>query len=110
MEEGVGAQRLGVIGIGVASEELIDLLGEQGLGRVGDVLAGARVGQEGGQASEHAQAAVEGADSEQAGVRDDLWAVESEQYRLRVSALQDNLRGNSSDHELEPPYVSKWKR
>src|SRR5262249_28610046 len=107
LEEGVTAQGGGVVAVGVAGQQLVDQLGEQGHGGVGAVLDRARVGEGFGQAGEYAQAAVQGADGQQAGVGDDAGAVEGDADLLRADRIEGKVGGSSGDHELGPPYWSK---
>ena len=84
LEEGVVAQVVGVVGVGVAGEELVDLLGEQGLHGVVDELGGARVGQACGEIGEDAEGPFEGADGQQSGVGDEASALKIDVELLRA--------------------------
>jgi hypothetical protein len=53
------AQGLGVIAVGIASQDLVDLLDQEGLGRVGDELLGAGVGETLGEIGQEAELLVE---------------------------------------------------
>ena len=78
LKEGIVAQGLGVVAVGVTGQELIDLLSEQGLDGVMDELGGAGVGESLGQVGDDPQRLLQGADGEQSGVGDDASAVESD--------------------------------
>jgi hypothetical protein len=65
LKEGIDAQVIGVVMVGIAGEQGIDFLGEDGLDRVVNVFGGARVGQKLGEAGDDAQGPFEGADGEE---------------------------------------------
>ena len=85
LEQRVVAAAVGVVAVGVAGEELVDLLHQQGLQRVFDVLGGARVGQASGEVGQDAEGHVEFADGEEAGVLDETAGLEIDDERLRAS-------------------------
>ena len=93
LEEGVVAQVVGVVVVGVAGQDRVDLLGEEGFGGVVDELGGAGVGESRGQVGDDAQGAFQGADGEQAGVGDDAAAVESDVELLRAEVPQGKVVG-----------------
>ncbi len=59
LEQRIVTQRLGVVAIGIASEDLVDVLGEQALTRMADERLGTGIGQPLGDAGEHAQFPIE---------------------------------------------------
>ena len=78
LEEGVVAELLGVIAVGVAGEDLIDGLGEDDLGGVFDVLGGSGVGEPLGEVGDDAEGFFEGSYGEQSGIGDNASAVEGD--------------------------------
>src|SRR5262249_14683914 len=107
LKERIVAEVLGVIAVRVASQELVDGLGEQGLGGVLDVLGGAGIRQPLGQVSDDAQRLLQGADSEQARIGDDAAAVKSDVQLLRADVPQGKVRFSFTDHDREPPQDAK---
>jgi hypothetical protein len=82
LEQGIVAQGLGVVAVGLTGQELVDLLGEQRLGCMVDELGGAWVGQPLGQVGQEAEGLLQGAHAQEAGSRDDAAAVASDQELL----------------------------
>jgi hypothetical protein len=107
LEEGVGAQLVGVVVVGVAGEQGVDLLGQQRLDGVTDELGGAWVGQLRGEVGDDAERAFQGADGEQSGVADDAAALEIDQELLRAEVPQGKVVNVFGSHELEPPQLVK---
>ena len=107
LEQRVVAQGLGVVAVGIAGQELIDLLGEEGLGRVMNELGGAWVGESLGQVGDDPQGLLEGADGEQAGVGDDASPVEDDVDLLRAEIPEGKVRMPLGRHDLKPPHGSK---
>ena len=64
LEQRVVATVVGVVAVGVASEDLVDLQHQQGFQRVRDILGGARVGQSSGQVGQDTEGYVEFANGE----------------------------------------------
>jgi hypothetical protein len=103
LEQGIGAEVIGVVMVGIAGEQGIDFLGEDRLDGVVNVVGGTRVGEPLGEAGDNAQRAFEGSDSEQPCVGDDGAALEIEQELLRTEVPQVKVVERSRDHDLEPP-------
>ncbi len=78
LEQRIDAQVVGVLKTGVAGQNLVNRLREDGLGRVFDKLGRAWIGQAFGQLGDDAQGLLQGADGEQASVGDEATAVEGE--------------------------------
>jgi hypothetical protein len=92
---------------GVAGEDLIDLLGEEGFHGVRDVLVGAGVGEPSGEFGEDAQGLLQGADGAEAGVGDEAAAVEGAVELLRAEVPQGKVSIRFAGHGREPPHGSK---
>jgi hypothetical protein len=76
LKEGVLAEVVGIVAVGVAGQVLIDLLDEQALGGVLDEQGRARVGKSLGQAGQDAQGTIQGANGQKAGIGDEESLVE----------------------------------
>jgi hypothetical protein len=98
LEHGIAARVVGVVSIGIASEELVDVLGEQFLGRVSDKGLVARIGQALRQISEKAEAFLEGAQRQQSRIVDELTAVESDCDLLPVDGPKVKVRRTVCRH------------
>jgi hypothetical protein len=107
LEERVVAQVLGVVAVGVTGQDLVDGLGEEGLGGVRDVPGGAGVRQAPGQLRDDAQGLLQRPHGEQAGIADEATASKADVQLLRAHLAQGKVRFLSADHELEPPHGSK---
>jgi len=107
LEEGVVAEVVGVVVVGVAGEQGVDLLGKEGLDGVVDVLGGARVGELSGEVSDDAQGPLQGPHGEQPGVGDEAAAVKGNLELLRSEVPQGKVSVRFRDHEREPPHESK---
>jgi hypothetical protein len=97
----------GVVAVGIAGEDLIDRLGEEGLGGVLDVLGGAGVGEPAGQLGNDTQGLLQGADGQQPGIGDDAAAIEGDVELLRADGPQGKVAVQVVGHDLEPPHGSK---
>ena len=107
LEQGIAAEFVGVVTVGVAGQQLVDLLGQETLGRVADEQRVAWVGQAGGQIGQDAQGAIQGADGHQAGVGDDRPLVEGNLQLLPAEVPQGKVSLLLVAHGLEPPQGSK---
>jgi hypothetical protein len=106
-QEGIVACELGVVAVGTAGEDLVDLLGQEGAFGVVDELGGTGIGQAGREVVEDAQGAFQGTDLQQASVGDDRIDVENDVDRLRGDIRQDKVIQRCRDHDLEPPQNPK---
>ena len=107
LEQRVVAQGLGVVAVGIAGQDLIDVLGEQGLARVGHELLGPGVGQAPGDLAQHAQFPVEQPQGQQPGVADDPTPLEIRGDLLRAEVPEGKLVATTCGHDLEPPWYSE---
>jgi hypothetical protein len=107
LKERVVAERLGIVKVGTARQDLIDLPGEESFDRVLDVLGGAGSGESLGQIGDDPQGFFQGADGEQAGIADDATAVESDLNLLRADSPQGKVLIAFAGHDHEPPHGSK---
>ena len=102
-DEGVVAGAVGVVAVGVAGEELVDLLDEQGLEGVLDEERGAGVGQALGEIGQDAEPDIELADGEEAGVLDEASGGEIDDDRLRAGGPSHRVAVVALRHVCEPP-------
>src|SRR5581483_12458851 len=101
LEEGVGAEIIGVVTVGIVGEKLVDLLGKDLFGGMGDKLLGTGIGESPGQIGEIAKASIEVADGEQSSVGDDVGGIESDGNRLPMDLGQSKVRGGTRGHEQQ---------
>jgi hypothetical protein len=78
LEQGIVAEGLGVVAVGLAGENLVDLLGQEGFAAGGDEFLGAGIGKALGDVGQDAEFMVEQADGQEAGIGDDATALEIE--------------------------------
>jgi len=107
LEEGVDAQLVGVVVVGVAGEQGVDLLSEERFDGVTDEFGGAWVRQLRGEVGDDAERAFQGADGEESGVGDDAAALEIDEELLRAEVPQGKVVNAFGSHELEPPQMVK---
>ena len=103
LEQRVVAQCLGIVVVGVAGQDLVDFLSEQRFGGVLDVLGRAGIGKPFGQLGNDPQRFFQSADRQQAGIRDDAPAIESNMDLLRADLPQGKVQFWFAGHDLEPP-------
>jgi hypothetical protein len=78
LEEGIVPEPLRIVAVGIPSEDLIDLLGEERFGRVAGELGGTRVGSALGQVGQQAELLFKVSHEHQASVGNDLAASEGD--------------------------------
>jgi len=88
LEQRIHPQPLGVVAVRIAGEDLVDLLRQEGFGGMVDVLRRAGIGQPLGECGNDPQGLFHGADREQASIRDDAAAIETQMELLRTDLPQ----------------------
>ena len=101
LEEGIASAVVGVVAIGVAGQDLVDLLGQELFLGVGDELLSAGIGQTSGQVGEIAELAVEVAQGQQAGVGDDGGSIEGDVDWLTMEVGEGKVRGTAWGHGVQ---------
>jgi hypothetical protein len=107
LEEGVVAQVVVVVVVGVAGEQGVDLLGQEGLDGVADEERGPWVGESLGEVGDETPGAFQGADGEEAGIVTDAAAGEIDEELLRAHVPPGKVVAAFRCHDLGPPQWSK---
>src|ERR1019366_4296974 len=85
-----------------ASQDLIDLLGEECFAGMHDQALRSRIGQPLREQGQNAESLVELANTQEAGIRDDASALKSDGDLLRTEVPKRKLLRTACHHDLEP--------
>lgn len=108
LEQRIVSQGLGVVAVGIAREDLIDLLSQDGFLRVGDELLCPWIGQALGQVSDQAELPLKIPQRQQSCVADHSPAIRASGNLLLADLPEGKLLGTLRPHDLEPPCQAKW--
>jgi hypothetical protein len=107
LEQRILADDLGVVAIGIAGEDLIDLLRQQRFAAVGNHLRGARVGKALSERGSDSQFLVEQPQRQQTGIRDHP-SAKVHRDLLSAQIPEGKLLRTVCRHDPEPPCITKW--
>src|SRR5207245_2612181 len=102
LEQRIVPQRLGVIAIGITSEDLVDSLGENGLARMGHERLRPRIRQSCGNGTDDSQFLVEPAQGQKTRIADHAATLKIHGYLLCAQVPEGKLLRTVCRHDLEP--------
>ncbi|MEZ6056064.1 MAG: hypothetical protein R3C01_05100 [Planctomycetaceae bacterium] len=103
LEDRIIPQKLSIVPIRIARQDLIDLLGDDAFRRMCDAALGSRIRQSPGRFSQDAQLSIELPNRQQPRIRNDLVTIKSDRDHLPIHLEQFPLPRTSRILHRTPP-------